>query len=108
MANVLLVLHGESMWAFWMRLTKMRVEEFERLHHSDDPFDHIYNCQILQFTRVNPTTGEELPKLGWMRSVCPHDTTLSRNEWVEIVRHRPTGAELRAEAERNPRLLPEA
>lgn len=108
MENVLLVLHGESMWAFWMRLTKMRVEEFERLHHSPHPFDHIHNCQVVQFTRVNPATGEVLPKIGWMRSVCPSNLTLSRNEWVPVVRHYPTGAELRAEVERQPRLLPDA
>lgn len=108
MNNVLLVLHGESMWAFWMRLTKMRPEEFERLHHSKHPFDHIHNCQILQFTRVNPVTGEEMGKIGWMRSVCPTDLTLSRNHWVPVIRHYPTGAELRAEVERQPRLLPDA
>lgn len=97
--------HGETMWAFHMRLTQMRPRRFEELHHSDHPHDHIYNCQIIQFTRVDPVTGEEGDKMGWMRSVCPWDLKRSSNEWQPIVRHRPTALELLTEAEAVPRFL---
>jgi broad specificity phosphatase PhoE len=103
--EVKLFCHGETMWAFYMRLTQMRPRRFEELHHSKNPHHHIHNCQILQFTRVNPVTGEEGDKMGWMRSVCPWDLSLSSNDWQPIVRHRPTATELLAEAAAVPRFL---
>lgn len=97
--------HGETMWAFDVRLTQMRPRRFEELHHSEHPHDHIHNCQIVQYTRVNPVTGEKIGKMGWRRSVCPWDLSLSSNDWQPIVRHRPTAEELLAEAEEVPRFL---
>jgi broad specificity phosphatase PhoE len=106
MENVELCLHGEKMWAFVIRYTKMRVSEFERLHRSGNPHDKINNCQILQFTRQNPFEAEPpRPHLGWWRSICPWDESKSNPAWRTIARPAPTGRELLAEVERFPRLV---
>ncbi|KAJ1638383.1 hypothetical protein T492DRAFT_225308 [Pavlovales sp. CCMP2436] len=47
--------------------------------------DHIHNCQILHYTRTSPD-GHESPWFTHMRSVCPWDSSRSRNTWEEIQR----------------------
>lgn len=92
--NVLLVCHGELMWAVRVRFERLRPDEFNRLDTSTDPTHHIHNCQILHYSRENPMTGEESPHFDWVRSICPWDQTLSSNEWQPIVRKGYTSAEL--------------
>lgn len=88
------VTHGNTMWAGRYSLEGMTPEQYLALDNSDDPFEKINNCQILHYSRANPLTGDIEPDLNWMRSVCPWDLTLSRNEWVRIVRKKYTNAEL--------------
>jgi broad specificity phosphatase PhoE len=106
MANVVLCLHGEKMWAFRQRLEQMRLQRFEELHASKNLNDHIHNCQILHYTRLDPTADCRIERgnYGWMRAICPWDETRSHG-WREIFRHRPTGEELLREVERYPRFV---
>ncbi|MFA6588605.1 MAG: histidine phosphatase family protein [Patescibacteria group bacterium] len=103
--RVIIVNHGEIMWAFRVRLERMTQIRFHELDASEDPLDHIHNCQILHYTRINPFTGEEARYMNWMRSICPWDTTLSSNDWQEIIRPRFTDADLRTLVESTPRLI---
>lgn len=103
--RVIVVCHGEVMWAFRVRLERMSSVHFLELDASDDPKDHIANGQILHYTRRDPTTGKLAPHLNWMRSVCPWDQTRSRNEWEEITRPRYGNSDLLALAARTPRLI---
>jgi NAD+ kinase len=103
--RVIAVCHGHVMWAFRMRLERLSHRHFLELDESDDPHHEIHNCQIIQYTRVSPDTGEVAPHLNWMRSICPWDTTRSSNQWQTI--HRPwySNADLVQMAEQIPQLV---
>lgn len=92
--NVIIVCHGEVMWGFRVCLERMSQEQYLLLDESKDPKDRVHNCQILQYSRINPRTNMLHPYLNWMRSVCPSDTTLSQNEWREITRKKYSNKEL--------------
>lgn len=97
--------HGEFIWACRIDLEHIPMEEYRRLDISKHPFDRIHNCQILEYSRIDPITKEEAPYYKWMRSVCPSDLTLSRNEWVPIIRRKFSNEELLAEVAKNPRII---
>lgn len=105
--NVGVVCHGEVMWAFRVRLERMPQRRYRELHLSKDPVDKIHNGQILHYTRIDPTTGQQMPYLSWFRSICPTDLSRSRNAWEVIARPRYTNAELLDYVESIPRLLRE-
>ncbi|MFH0873444.1 MAG: phosphoglycerate mutase family protein [Candidatus Komeilibacteria bacterium] len=105
MPYVAIVCHGEVMWALCIRLERMTQFRYRELDASKHPFDHIHNCQIIHFSRLNPVSGEETTRMTWKRSICPWDTSLSSNEWQKIERRVLTEDNLRAEIERVPRLI---
>lgn len=88
--SVIIVCHGEVMWAFRVRLERMLQGRYKELETSKHPFDHIHNCQILHYTRRRDQAGQDCqivsPFYERMRSICPTNLTLSRNEWEPIVR----------------------
>jgi NAD+ kinase len=98
--KVVLVCHGEVMWGFRLQLERIPFERFNELDASKNPFDRIHNCQILHYTRRHPMSGELFPYLGWMRSICPWDTSKSSNTWLPIKRKKFTNDELIARVER--------
>ncbi len=103
--RVIIVCHGEIMWAFRIRIERMTVEQFLELDESANPYDRIHNCQIINYTRIDPQTKKITPHMNWMKSVCPTDLNLSSNKWVKIERHAFTNKELREEAEKIIRLI---
>jgi NAD+ kinase len=105
LCNVIVVCHGEIMWMHLFELTRMTPEHFKALHASKDPKDQIHNGQVLQFTRRNPLTGHIAPFFTHLRSICPWDVTLSRNDWQEIVYKKYTSQELLQRATSVPRLI---
>jgi NAD+ kinase len=92
--KVLVVAHGEVMWALRFMLERMTVQAWSDIENSTEPGVKIYNCQVLHYTRRNPKTGEITPHLGWMRSVSPADEANSGPGWVPIVRRRFSNEEL--------------
>lgn len=105
-ANVIIVCHGEVMWAFLLRLLRLSTRQYAELDRSKDPIDRIHNCQILHFTRANPTNNNEIDKyLMWWRSICPWDEKRSHKHWIEISRSRYSNEELLAEVDMIPRML---
>lgn len=91
--NVIIVCHGEVMWAFRLRLERMSPETFFELDTSPSPFHRIHNCQIIHYTRIDPTQQRSPSKyLGWMKSVCPWDPEKSNPHWTTI--HRPSYSNL--------------
>lgn len=103
--SVLMVLHGELMWGFRVRLERMSQRRYGELDLSDDPCDRIHNCQILHYTRRDPETGQIAGTCNWMRSVCPTDPSQSRNTWERIERRPYSNEDLLAEVERTPRII---
>lgn len=103
--KVIIVCHGEVMWAFRIRLERMTVHQYLEINESEDPRDHIHNCQVIQYTRRDPKTGQLMPYLNWMRSVCPTDLSKSFNHWQQIRRRSYSSQELLSFAEKFPRLV---
>lgn len=103
--RVIIVCHGDLMWGFRVRLERMTQARYKILDESKNPKDKLQNCQILHYTRRDPASGKLYQYCGWMRSICPWDTSLSKNDWEKIERKRFTNTELLAEADRYPRMV---
>ena len=104
--RVVLVCHGEVMWAFRVLLERMSQERFKELHDSQNPADRIYNCDILHYSRRNPHNGQLEKHANWMRHIRPTDPTASVVvDWTEIKRPRYSNEELLSNLEQYPRLL---
>jgi broad specificity phosphatase PhoE len=96
-ANAIAVAHGNLLWAIRMVLEGLTYPDYERLDNPNNPLDKIQNCQILQYTRINPNDPNDVANnFAWMRSVCPWDTSLSNNEWQTIQRQKHTNSDLLA------------
>ena len=89
--RVLVVTHGEFMWAARAEFEYM--SDFEWLNADKDPIQKIHNTQVLDYTRLDPDSDEQDKYLRWMRSVCPWMSDVEL-EWSEIVRSRFTNEEL--------------
>jgi NAD+ kinase len=105
--RVLMICHGEVMWAFRVRLERMSQECYRDLDRSREPRHKLHNCQVLHYTRRNPDTGTLAPYLEWMRSVCPWDLSRSDNTWQTISRPRYRSADLLRVVEQTPHLWEE-
>lgn len=106
--NVLLVTHGEFIWATRLVLERWSDEEF--MQRDDDPYQRIHNCTVLHYTRINPETGEEKDKLQWARRAWPVETsdgnwTMHVEPWEEFGRPYYTNSELMEKANSNRRFL---
>jgi len=97
--NVIIVCHGELMWSFRVRLERMLEDDFIRLDKSNHPFDRIHNCQILHYQQVDEA------HFTHMRSICPTNLSLSKNEWQPIVRKTYSTVDLRDEVEKTPPVI---
>jgi NAD+ kinase len=103
--RVIVVCHGETMWAMRVRLERIPAKKYDALRDSEHPHDRINNCQILHYTRRNPVSGAMARRYDWMRSICPWDESLSSNVWKPIVRPTFTNQELLAMADSEKRLI---
>lgn len=89
--RVVVVTHGELMWAARAEIEYMTDEQWVR--SDKDSSQKIHNAQVLEYSRTDPASGVTGKYLGWQRTVCPwKDQTAS--EWTAIVRKRFTNEEL--------------
>lgn len=93
--RVIIVCHGEVMWALRFILERMPIGRWIELETSDEPGVKINNCQILHYTRRNPKTGELDAYLNWMRSISPSNPSNNGPGWEAIVRKRFSDEELK-------------
>lgn len=84
--RVIIVCHGEVMWAFRVRLERLSQLRFHQLRASKDLKDQIHNTQVLHYTRIHPVTGQVYPYFRFMRSTCPWDEEGSYDSWMEFER----------------------
>jgi broad specificity phosphatase PhoE len=103
--RVILVCHGEVMWAFRILLERMSQEKYRELHASKDPKDMIFNCQILHYTRRNPETHDLAKHSNWMRTITPTTNPVEVGGWHEIKRPVYTNEELLLSLNHYPRIL---
>ncbi|RHY36996.1 hypothetical protein DYB34_002862, partial [Aphanomyces astaci] len=103
--KVLLVCHGDVMWALRTRLERMSQDTFRELQMSGRMVDQLHNGHILHYTRTDPTTGKVAPFFTHMRSVCPWNEKLSPKGWIKINRPVYDNEMMLAIAERVPRMI---
>lgn len=103
--KVIVVCHGEVMWALRFMLERMSTERWMELELSQDPGVRIYNCQVLHYTRQDPDNGALAPYLNWTRSVCPNQPSNNGPGWLTIERETFSDAELMAQAQKAPHLF---
>jgi len=104
--RVVIVCHGDVMWAFRFILERMSVDQWSALNQSDAPTDTINNCQILHYTRRSPVDGSLSERLDWLRSVDPMASEKLVG-WQTIERRRFTNQDLLEMARQTPLLFPE-
>ncbi|GAA2528945.1 histidine phosphatase family protein [Rarobacter incanus] len=95
--KVIVVSHGEFIWATRLVLQRWSDERFVR--HDKDPAYKIHNCHVFHYTRLDPVTGEQANRLRWVRSAYPvqeADGTWGTHvsEWQDFARRRYTDDDL--------------
>lgn len=91
--NAIVVAHGNVLWAVRIIMEGLTFEKYEEMDNM--PLEKVNNCQVLQYTRINPDNASEVAQnFKWMRSVCPWDTSLSNNKWRKITRSRFSNKDL--------------
>lgn len=107
--NVLVVTHGEFIWA-----TRMVVESWsdeDCLTNELNPDYKILNCTAIHYTRICPATGARADRLSWVRRSYPHlDETTGEwkivvGEWSKFERQHLSNEELLTLAEAESRRL---
>ncbi len=92
--RVIIVCHGEVMWAFRVRMERMSQVRFKELHLSRRDEDRINNCQIIHYTRRNPVTGKLAKHADWMQMTRPTASPVWQSGWRDIVRPRYSNKDL--------------
>lgn len=103
--KVIMVCHGEVMWALRIILERIPVDKYVELDASKNPFGRIHNGQIIHYTRKNPQTSEIMPRLNWIKSICPPDLSLSGNNWELINRPKFSNEQLFKHVAKFPRII---
>jgi len=88
------VTHGNMMWPIRIIMEGLLPDEYLALKKKKDPKDKINNCQIFQYSRINPETGEISEKFSWMRSVCPWNLNPKNDAWRPITHKKYSNEEL--------------
>jgi NAD+ kinase len=103
--RVIMVCHGEVMWAFRVMLERMPQERYRELHESKDSADRINNCQIHHYTRRNPVTEKLAKYANWMRTIRPTSNPIEVSDWQEIKRPVYSNEDLLESLQHYPRIL---
>lgn len=101
--RVVAVAHGDLITAALLELCRMQNDEFLSRKAKKDPLLHIDNCQVLEFTRIDPESGTVSDHMDWVRSICPWDPEWQLSpcaSWTRIVRRTYTSDELLEQARR--------
>lgn len=105
--DIIMVTHGELMMAFRLVLERLDDAEFAALDRSPD--GQIANCETLHFTRINPATGTQAPRLQWLRRTRPVCTNgewqTHTGEWVNFAQRTYTNDELLTQVADIPQLV---
>lgn len=82
--KIMVVTHDDLMRAARVGFERILPEEFEAIEK--DPAYKVKNCQVLEYTRIDPFTGQHEGKLKWRRITNPTETETSpdNGDWVEL------------------------
>jgi broad specificity phosphatase PhoE len=93
--DVLVVTHGEFMWAIRAYVEYMTDEEWVKADKV--PSQKIHNTQIFHYSRIDPETGQQSIHLKWVRRICP-SVKGSDTGWIKITPRKYTNEQLLAGA----------
>lgn len=88
--RVLIFTHGEYIEALWAEVEHMDTERQRSFFHSTA--GDIRNCQVVEFSSVDPVDSSSDGRLRWVRSSCPQAE--HQGSWQPLVRITFTPAEL--------------
>jgi broad specificity phosphatase PhoE len=103
--QVILVCHGNTIWAFRMLIERITPNQYHRLDSRNEPQHQIHNGQIFHYTRRKPTSGDVKDHFGWYRTMRPLREATVDESWQTIVRPTFSNTELKAELEYIPQLI---
>jgi broad specificity phosphatase PhoE len=92
--RVVIVCHGEVMRAFRVLLERMPQQEFRDLALSKEKEHAVFNCEVFQYTRRDPETGNIAEHANWVRRIRPNESPVWNTGWFEIKRPRYTNEQL--------------
>lgn len=98
--RVLVFSHGEYIEALWSEIGHFSTEKQRDFFRSAD--GDIRNCQVVEFSSINPDSGSPRGQLRWVRSSCPHAQVVGA--WSEFSYQKFTPEELLAGVEQYPPL----
>lgn len=102
--RVIVVCHGEVIYAVKMSLERLTEEAYRALMDSDDQSTKIYNGQIFHYTRHDPGTGKLARHANWVRTIRPLDPDFP-TDWREIKRPKYSNEDLLEMVSRIPRMV---
>lgn len=106
--RVVCVTHGECMWAFRLVLERLNDEEFAQM--DADKSEKIHNCEVLHYTRLDPQSGAQAPRLSWLRRAHPvrvgDQWVMEESPWREVEFRTYTNADLLTQVDSVPSLFP--
>jgi broad specificity phosphatase PhoE len=89
--RVLVVTHGEFMWAARAELEYLTDEQW--VLSDKDPEQKIHNTQVIHYSRVHPESGATEKYMSWQKSVCPWKEE-TNPQWNHITRKRYSNDDL--------------
>ena len=92
--RVIIVCHGEVMRAFRVLLERMPQQKFKESYLSPEKEKRIHNCEIIHYTRRDPTTGEIDSHANWLRRIRPNDDPIWNTGWQKIERPKYSNKDL--------------
>jgi broad specificity phosphatase PhoE len=101
--SAIIVTHNDYMWATRIALERPTPRQWRAWEQ--DPSQKMYNGHVLHFTDMHPTTGEVMPSIQFLRSVCPWKDPDNPGTWQEIPRHRYANDELLGMVATMPRII---
>jgi len=105
--RVLIVSHGDTIRALRIIIEGINPVVYNHLVINDDPYLDTSNCQIVEYTRVNPKNKDDVREtFGWVRSLCPAVANAPASyDWVEIHRNKFSNTHLLSLTSTYPRLV---
>ena len=92
--RVVAVCHGERLLTVRYLLERMTDKKFGELIRSRHVGDRVRNCQVVEYSRINPINGDVQRRYQWMRSFCPWDLREKDLAWKQIFRSKLTDSAL--------------
>lgn len=104
--SVILVCHGNVIWAFRMLIERITPFRYHQLDRSNHPEFQIHNGQIFHYSRRNPGHRYDVrDHLSWFRTVRPASDVPLESGWQRIARPSFTNEELAQELAHIPQLI---